>query len=166
MANLQATLKPQMQRASSPAAVCCDLNLHVRHSGKFISLFHALLDAEARRLVYSNAGHLPPLLVHADGSCERLLSEGAVLGAFETWNYEEREVRLEPGSRLVLYTDGIIEASDVSGADFGEERLRELAIANRQQTAEELKQTILSAVMDLCGSHPQDDATLLVIAVK
>lgn len=166
MANLQATLKPQMQRASSPATVCRDLNLHVRHSGKFISLFHALLDAQARRLVYSNAGHLPPLLVHADGSCERLLSEGAVLGAFETWNYEEREVHLEPGCRLVLYTDGMVEASNASGEDFGEERLREVAIANRQQTAEELKQSILAAVMDHCGSQLQDDATLLVIALK
>ena len=166
MANLQATLKPQMQRASSPAAVCRDLNLHVRHSGKFISLFYALLDAEARRLVYCNAGHPPALLVHADGSCERLLSEGAVLGAFEAWNYEEREVHLEPGCRLVFYTDGMVEASNASGEDFGEESLREVAIANRQQTAEELKQTILAAVMDHCGSQLQDDATLLVIALK
>lgn len=166
MANLQATLNPQMQRASSPAAVCRDLNHHVGHSGKFISLFYALLDAEARRMVFCNAGHPPALLVHADGSCERLLSEGAVLGVFETWNYEEREVALEPGSRLVLYTDGILEASDSSGQDFGEGRLRELAIANRHQTAEELKQTILAAVMDHCGSHLQDDATLLVIALK
>jgi sigma-B regulation protein RsbU (phosphoserine phosphatase) len=166
MANLQATLKPQMQRANGPAAVCRELNLHVRHSGKFISLFHALLDAGGRRLAFCNAGHLPPLLVHADGSCERLLSEGAVLGAFESWDYGEREVKLEPGSRLVLYTDGMVEASDASGQDFGEERLRELAIANRQQTAEELKETILSAVMRHCGLQLQDDATLLVIAVN
>jgi phosphoserine phosphatase RsbU/P len=166
MANLQATLKPQMLRASSPAEVCRDLNRHVRHSGKFISLFHALLDVEARQLVYSNAGHPPPLLVRADGSCECLLSDGAVLGAFETWNYREREVTLEQGSRLVLYTDGIAEASNASGQDFGEERLRELAIANRHQTAEELKQTILAKVMDHCGARLQDDATLLVIAVK
>jgi serine phosphatase RsbU (regulator of sigma subunit) len=155
-----------MQRANGPAAVCRELNLHVRHSGKFISLFHALLDAGGRRLAFCNAGHLPPLLVHADGSCERLLSEGAVLGAFESWDYGEREVKLEPGSRLVLYTDGMVEASDASGQDFGEERLRELAIANRQQTAEELKETILSAVMRHCGLQLQDDATLLVIAVN
>ena len=166
MANLQATLKPQMQCASNPAEICRDLNLHVRRSGKFISLFHALLDADARRLVYSNAGHLPPLLVRADGSCERLLSEGAVLGAFENWDYREKEVALEPGSRLVLYTDGIVEANNASGKDFGEERLRDLAVANRQQTAEELKQTILAAVMDHCGAQLQDDVTLLVIAVK
>ncbi|HVO82716.1 MAG TPA: SpoIIE family protein phosphatase [Terriglobales bacterium] len=166
MANLQATLKPQMQRATSPAETCRNLNLHVRHSGKFISLFHAQFEANGRRLVYCNAGHLPPLLVRADGSCERLLSEGAVLGAFEGWNYEEREVCLEPGNRLVLYTDGIVEASDASGQDFGEERLKELAVENRQQSAEELKQTILSAVMRHCGSQLQDDATLLVIAVR
>jgi sigma-B regulation protein RsbU (phosphoserine phosphatase) len=163
MANLQATLRPQMHRR--PAEICRDLNLHVRRSGKFISLFHAVLDAE-RHLVYSNAGHLPALLVRPDGSCERLLSDGAVLGAFEEWSDRERKVRLQPGSRLVLYTDGIIEASDASGEDFGEERLVELAVANRQQSAEELKETILAAVKQHCGSQLQDDATLLVIAVR
>ena len=66
----------------------------------------------------------------------------------------------------MLYTDGIVEANNASGKDFGEERLRDLAVANRQQTAEELKQTILAAVMDHCGAQLQDDVTLLVIAVK
>jgi sigma-B regulation protein RsbU (phosphoserine phosphatase) len=166
MANLQAALKPQMKRGAAPAEICGELNLHVRHSGKFISLFHALLDNKAGRLVYSNAGHPPPLLVHVDGSCERLLNEGAVLGAFESWNYKEREATLEAGSRLVLYTDGIVEANNASGQDFGEDRLRALAVANRHRPADELKQTILTAVMEHCGSHLQDDATLLVIAVK
>lgn len=166
MSNLQATLRPQMKRGAAPAEVCGQMNLHVRHSGKFISLFHALLDAKARHLVYSNAGHPPPLLVHPDGACERLLNEGAVLGAFEVWNYKEKEVSLEAGSRLVLYTDGIVEACNPAGQDFGEERLRELAVANRRMSADQLKQSILAAVMRHCDSRLQDDATLLVLAVK
>lgn len=166
MANLQATLKPQMQGAARTAEVCRNLNLQVRRSGKLTSLFYGVLDAERLRLAFCNAGHLPPLLVHSDGSCERLLSDGAVLGAFDDWSDRERKVRVEPGSRLVLYTDGIIEACDASGEDFGEDRLRELIIANRQQSAEELKRTILDEVMRSCGSQLQDDATLIVIAMN
>ena len=165
MANLQATLRPKMKCAAAPAETCAELNLHTRHSGKFISLFHALIDVKTGRTIYSNAGHPPPLLVHADGSCEHLITEDAVLGAFESWNYRQNEVVLKPGSRLVLYTDGVVEASNAAGQDFGEDRLRDLAVANRHRPAHELKQVILAAIREHCGSHPQDDATLLVIAV-
>jgi sigma-B regulation protein RsbU (phosphoserine phosphatase) len=168
MANLQAASRPQMLQGTNPAEVCRQLNHVVRHAtlaGKFISSFHALYQPENRKLTYCNAGHLPPILIRADGTHQRLTDGGAVLGYFSDWNYQQHEVFPEPGSRLLLFSDGITEACDATGEEFGEERLASLAIDNRALSARELQHKILAAVMAHCEGQPQDDATLLVIAV-
>jgi sigma-B regulation protein RsbU (phosphoserine phosphatase) len=138
---------------------------HATLAGKFISSFHALYQPENRKLTYCNAGHLPPILIRADGTHQRLTDGGAVLGYFSDWNYQQHEVFPEPGSRLLLFSDGITEACDATGEEFGEERLASLAIDNRALSARELQHKILAAVMAHCEGQPQDDATLLVIAV-
>jgi phosphoserine phosphatase RsbU/P len=166
MANAQATLKPLMQAGTGPAEVCSQLNCYAHSSGKFISLFHALLDESNGSLRYANAGHLAPIVTHSDGSCERLLTDGAVLGHFDEWNYREGEVSLQAGDRLIMFTDGLVEAADALGEEFGEDRLLPLVMENRQRTAEELKTVILNAAMEHCGGEFQDDAALLVLAMK
>jgi phosphoserine phosphatase RsbU/P len=166
MANLQATLKPLMHAGTAPPEVCRRLNCHAHGSGKFISLVYAVLDQSNWNLRYANAGHLAPIVIHANGSCERLLTDGAVLGHFGEWDYREGEVSLHAGDRLVMFTDGLVEAADVLGEEFGEDRLLQLAMENRQRTAEELKTVILNAAMQHCSGEFQDDATLLVLAMK
>jgi sigma-B regulation protein RsbU (phosphoserine phosphatase) len=103
--------------------------------------------------------------VRANGEIERLEAGGAVLGVFPEWPYEQSEVSLAPGDRLLLFTDGISEASNVRDEEFGEERLAQLASVLRDRSAHELKNRILQAISIFTGGRAQDDATLVVVAI-
>jgi serine phosphatase RsbU (regulator of sigma subunit) len=88
-----------------------------------------------------------------------------VLGVFPEWPYEQAEVSLAPGDRLLLFTDGISEASNARDEEFGEERLAQLASALRDRNAHELKNRILQAISSFTGGRVHDDATLVVVAI-
>jgi sigma-B regulation protein RsbU (phosphoserine phosphatase) len=139
------------------------LSLDNTAPNKFVTLFYGALDG--RRLTYTNAGQSPPLLVRADGSHVRLEDGGAVLGVFPDWAYEQAEISLAPGDRLALFSDGITEAGNPRGDQFGEQRLLEILRDNRTLDATALGQKIVSALSDFAGGAPQDDTTLLVIAM-
>ena len=87
-----------------------------------------------------------------------------MLGVFPDWRYEDSTIELGKGDRLLLFTDGITEASDASGNEFEEVRIGEFAAANAGLTAKELNSKLLLQVTAFCNGHFQDDATLLVIA--
>jgi sigma-B regulation protein RsbU (phosphoserine phosphatase) len=131
---------------------------------KFVTLFYGTI--EGRRLTYTNAGHNAPLLIRANGQHVRLEEGGALLGVFPDWIYEQGEVLLAPGDRLVLFSDGITDAENWNGDRFGEERLLGILDANRALDATELRKKIVSAVADFSGGAPQDDSTLLVLAIE
>jgi sigma-B regulation protein RsbU (phosphoserine phosphatase) len=134
--------------------------------GKFVTFFYCVMDRNAGKLTYTNAGHCAPLLVRANGAIVRLDAGGAVLGVFPEWPFEQAEVALAPGDRLVLFTDGVTEASNARDEEFGEERLAELTSALRDRGAHELKNRILQTVSSFTGGRAQDDATLVVVAVE
>ena len=115
---------------------------------------------------YASAGHNPPFLLRRDASCERLGEGGGVLGIFIDQTYAMGTVQLAPGDRLVLYTDGVTEANNPAGEEFGEERLLALLREHRAVSAEQLQKTILAAADEFSGGHWHDDATLLVVAVS
>ena len=95
------------------------------------------------------------------------LGEGGVpLGLFHDWKYERGEVQLAAGDRLVLFTDGVTEVSGASGEEFGEERLAAVLLENRHLSARELQKKILAEVDKFSGGRFEDDATLVVVAVK
>jgi sigma-B regulation protein RsbU (phosphoserine phosphatase) len=90
---------------------------------------------------------------------------GVVLGVFPDWEYREAQVDLEPGDRLVLFTDGITEIANADNEEFGEERLMELLRDHRALDAEAMQKRVMAAIAEFSGGNFQDDATLIVTAV-
>jgi len=169
MSYLQATVRgfagPQVQ----PSDLCARVNrADLPHVGgnRFITFFYALLDAPARRLAYVNAGHNPPFLVHRDGSCSRLREGGPVLALVPDWDCRQGMVELAPGDCLVLFTDGITEATDARGEEFQEERLIALVTTHRHLRPGAIREKIMAALREFTGDKWNDDATLLIMRVE
>jgi sigma-B regulation protein RsbU (phosphoserine phosphatase) len=129
---------------------------------KYATFFFATFDELTRNLIYTNAGHLSPLLFR-NGDVSSLDSNGTVVGAFPGAIYDESTLTLKPGDLLLCYTDGITEPENPYGEMFGEERLIDLVKKHVQRDDRELLQIILEAVRSWTGSPElQDDMTLLL----
>ncbi|MHB8609118.1 MAG: PP2C family protein-serine/threonine phosphatase [Candidatus Acidiferrales bacterium] len=168
MSNLQAAVRGLAAPALAPDGLCARLNALVCHntgSDRFITFFYAQLDGPARLLRYTNAGHNAPIVLHRDGSHERLQTGGGVLGVFPNQAFAAGAAYIAPGDRVILFTDGVTEASDGAGEEFGEGRLLRLLQENRAEPASSLQEKILTAASEFSRGHWQDDATLLVLAV-
>jgi sigma-B regulation protein RsbU (phosphoserine phosphatase) len=167
MANVQASVRAFARDSVSPAVLCSRLNSVLCSSvttGKFVTFFYGVLESESGTLHYANGGHLHPILLDADAHPTRLENGGALLGIFPSWLYEDSVVRLRPGDRLLLFTDGITEAALPDGEEFGEQRLIECARQRAGKSTAELKTRLLDAVKRFCDSQLSDDATLIVIS--
>ncbi|MGO9086877.1 MAG: PP2C family protein-serine/threonine phosphatase [Candidatus Sulfotelmatobacter sp.] len=167
MANLQASFRAFATADATPQVVCTKLNKFLCAniaSGKFVTFFYAVLDAEQRTLVYENAGHCPGLLIRENGGTESLSGGGAVLGALPDWVYQDYTAQLHAGDKLLLWTDGITEAENAQQEEFGEQRLVEAARA-RDASALDTQRAIMQRVTAFCGANFRDDATLLVLRV-
>lgn len=169
MSNLQAAVKALASESVTPKELCDQVNRLISKNiarGKFITFFYALVDVEARRLIYSNAGHNPPIVLRRDGALLRLDKGGALLGVFPEWSYQEAEVKLTSGDQVVLFTDGVSEAQDSKGEEFGEERLIELLRDARGLAATELLREVIETVARFCSGNFHDDATLIAMMVQ
>ena len=166
MSNVQAAVHAFASETVSPSELCSKVNRVVSSStgeDKFITFFYGIVDAEQKKLVYTNAGHNAAILLRGDGSLIRLEPGGAVLGPFPNWNYKHEEIDLRAGDRLLLFTDGVTELRSPLADEFGEERLIELLIENRELDADALRDRIVQAVVGFSGGDFQDDATLLLL---
>jgi phosphoserine phosphatase RsbU/P len=169
MSNLQAAVRGLASPSLSPEALCARLNaLLCRNiaSDRFVTLFYAHLDGPARQLRYVSAGHNPPFVLHRDGSHERLREGGLVLGVFANQSFKSGTVQLQSGDRMVLYTDGVTEASNSEDEEFGEDRVLQVLQQDPTRTAAEIQKNILQAAAQFSRGPWQDDATLLVVAVN
>lgn len=167
MANVQASLRAFCNgERDIPSAM-----RHVNHSvvrssrgGKFITLFYGEVDAARGMLRYTNAGHNYPMLRRAGGAIEELTEGGLLLGLFEDADYEQGEVPFGPGDALLLYSDGISEALDTRGREFGEDRLRTVWQECGARIPADSLRTVLREVEQFRGSASQSDDITAVVA--
>ncbi len=133
-------------------------------TSRYVTLFYAELDPASRRLVYVNAGHVPPFVMRSNGSEERLRAGGPVLGLLEEVVLEPGELRLEPDDLLVAVTDGVTEAVDPAGREFGDERVRQALVARPRAGAGEALASLVGAVDAWAGpAGCSDDLTALIL---
>jgi len=149
---LMSTLNYQLYRSTPPE--------------KYATMFLGSYDAASRALTYSNAGHLPPLLISASGDIRRMETSGTVVGLFDGMAYDESSVPMQPGDIFVAYSDGITEPENEFG-EFGEERLIELILQHRDQPLARISETVTSAVADwIAGGEQPDDVTLVLARAR
>jgi sigma-B regulation protein RsbU (phosphoserine phosphatase) len=133
-----------------------------RLTTKFVSLFYGELEQEGN-LIYVNAGHPPPLHLHARGATP-LKQTGLVLGPSAGATYSRGFLSLERGDSLLLYTDGMVEAADSRGREFGLERLKKAFLAVRERDSQEITKALLERVKEFTGhSAPADDRTVVIV---
>lgn len=169
MANLQASVRAFAGDDVAPSTVVARSNRALcRHTplDRFVTFFYGVLDTDRRTLQFTNAGHNLPILVRADGSVARLDGGGLVLGVAAHADYSQGSVTLQSGDRLLLFTDGIVEAEGRDGSEFSDDRLLDIVIANRNESPRRLVETILDRVASFTGGSFRDDATLVAIAIR
>jgi serine phosphatase RsbU (regulator of sigma subunit) len=168
MANLQADVRSQRAIASQDLAQFLkSVNQAFYEStdeGSYATLFFGDYHDSTRRLRFANCGHNPPFLVRSNGTAERLAATATVLGLFEKWEASLCEVEIAPGDVLVIYTDGITEADNSDGQEFGEGRLLETIRRNLGVPVPFILDAILRAALEFSGGERKmrDDLTLVV----
>jgi phosphoserine phosphatase RsbU/P len=167
MANLQAAVRSQAMAGTSLTACLERANtLLFRNTSpeKFATLFFGCLDASSHTLHYCNAGHIHPFLIKTSGANRRLETGGMVLGCMDGIPFAEEETGLEKGDMLVVFSDGVSEAVNGAGEEFGESQLASLAAANSGLSAAALIENIFATVREHAHNQPQmDDMTMVVV---
>jgi serine phosphatase RsbU (regulator of sigma subunit) len=167
MANLQATLRAKLPLAKDIADLMVQLDLEVERStpdGTFLTLFVAILDNKAATLRWVSAGHDTQYLLRSDGGLEPLASSGRPLGLLPGGGYEDNLLRIRPGDSLFLYTDGLVEAENELGEDFGTARLEAILRRESGWGLETLIADVEQAVRRHRGPmEAHDDTTMVVL---
>lgn len=167
MSSLHAAIHAQADTHDSIVSTIQAVNKYLTESippNRFVTLFYAELDPERGRLTFLNAGHNPPLIVHAGGTMEQLASGGLPLGIMVNAEFREGRTQLHPGDVLVIYSDGVSEAVNPTGEEFGPTRLYEVVARNLDASASGIRDRIESALTKFCqGTPAADDITLVIV---
>ncbi len=167
MAFLRASLRAATHIGYSPHISMVKVNYLLWESierNQFVTAFYGILDVTNRTLAYTNAGHNPPLLLDKDGKTQFLDRGSFPLGMFRDTRYHEYYLTTEPGHILVLYTDGVTEAQNREGEEFGRDRLAQAVKANRELPARDLISAVHKEVIEWAdGAGVTDDVTFFVI---
>ncbi|HUE81681.1 MAG TPA: GAF domain-containing SpoIIE family protein phosphatase [Pyrinomonadaceae bacterium] len=167
MAFLRASIRAATHIGYSPQISMSKVNFLLWESierHQFVTAFYGILDATNRTLAYTNAGHNPPLLLDANGVPKFIEHGGLPLGMFRDTRYHEYYMTFAPGDLLVLYTDGVTEAQNPNGEEFGRERLAQSVMKARELPAREVITSVQKDVFEWTGGvGPTDDATFFVV---
>lgn len=169
MANLQATLRTLSAHVHALQHIVSSVNQMIladTRAQKYLSMFVGLLDHRNRAVHYINAGHVPPAVIRADGETLYLREGGMVVGVFPHVAYERGYLQLRPGDIVAGYSDGITEAMDVHGHEYGPERLVDVVRHERTAPAEQIAETVLTEVDRFSRGGPhEDDRVILILKV-
>jgi len=167
MSSLHAAIHAQADANDSIVSTIQAVNKYLTESippNRFVTLFYAELNPELGRLTFLNAGHNPPLIVHAGGTMEQLASGGLPLGIMADAEFREGRTQLLHGDVLVIYSDGVSEAVNPTGEEFGPTRLYEVVARNLDASASGIRDRIESALTKFCqGTPAADDITLVIV---
>ena len=169
MMSSRTLLKGAAIGCESPSQVLDEVNRLLQDdsdTGMFVTLFYGIYDPATNEFTYANGGHNPPLIVHADGSSTVLAMTGGVaLGVVPSIQYEQTTVALSPGDTILLYTDGITDATNEEGEFFGLERLQATFAGNPPRDSRAANDAVFEALQNFVGDAAQaDDITCLALS--
>jgi serine phosphatase RsbU (regulator of sigma subunit) len=164
VASLHASLRSQSRDGDlvSQLRTVNRLLYEATETNRYATLFLGRFDDADRRLCYVNCGHNPPLVLRRDGALERLAPTAMVVGLVADWTSETAEVALAPGDLLAIYSDGITEATDRRGEEFGEARLVQILQDNRDRDARALLDVVFEQVRAFSDGEQADDQTMVI----
>ena len=166
---MQGSLAAQAHASDGPAATMAAVNAAIVRrgiQGRFVTLFYGVLFPDGR-VTYCNAGHNPPILASASSGVRRLETGGTVLGLFDGVPYDEGSVTLLPDDYLVLFSDGISEAMNDAGEEFGDDRLVGCLDGVTKGEADSRLHRIFASVKQFTAAAPQhDDVTAMVVSYR
>ena len=171
MANVQSSLRTAALFTGNDVAGLLKVVNHLAYISslvdRYATLFYGVFNGPTRTLRYVNAGHNPPLVLRGDGSLDWLESGGPSVGMFPDSDYEEGVAELDPGDLVIAYTDGVIEATNQNGEEWGVQGLLKAATRGAQSsgTAEDLVNRIFKSMDEFSDERQYDDATLAVVQV-
>jgi serine phosphatase RsbU (regulator of sigma subunit) len=169
MANLQASIRCECaHEIHDLSSILQRVNAHFFRSTlpqQYATLFFGQYDERTQRLVYINCGHLPAIVMRADGSVERLEATAMPLGMVSGWTGEAKTLELRPGDALYVCSDGVVEASMENGCEFGEDGLISVIAADPDQDIEPAVARIARAVCAYTPNGLTDDMTIVGLRV-
>jgi len=169
ISNVQSSLRTAaLLTGNDGAAAVGVVNRQVHASSlaeRYATLFYGVFDGSTRTLRYVNAGHNPPMVIRQDGSISWLETGGAPVGMFPDWSYEESAVQLNPGGLVLAYTDGVIEAVNPAGEEWGVESLRRVVAESAAQCADDIVHAIFTSMDEFSRGCQRDDATVVALQV-
>jgi phosphoserine phosphatase RsbU/P len=170
ISSVQSSLRTAASFAGNDAvAVVRAVNSQLHASSladRYATLFYGVFEGTTRILRYVNAGHNPPIVIRQDGSVIWLDAGGVPAGIFPSWNYEEGTVHLRPGDLIIAYTDGVTEAENPAGEEWGVEGLRRAADECAAQRPDDIARAIFTSMDEFSRGRQTDDAGVIVARVK
>jgi len=171
MARAHALFMAEADIGLAPGEVMRLVNRHItrlQKSTQFVTVLYGILDLKTNQFSYSRAGHEPPLVMHVDGSVERLpFAAGMAIGLWETIKLDERTVQLAPGDTLLMYTDGLTDCRDPGGELFGLERIKQTLTGLAGHAADEICDQLVATLKHYQnGAKQDDDVTLVAVQIR
>jgi len=170
IAQTQAIIRSEINNGTPIATMMKNMNTQIALATspeKYVTLFYGEIDMDSKKLYFANAGHNYPMLVRANGDVELLEVGGPIIGAFPYVDYESSSIQLYPDDHIFFYTDGLSEAMDHNGKEYGESRIKQFIVENRKHDSHKIMNDIIMDVRKFDPtSPPQDDTTIITLKMS